>query len=84
MTDDGIRKWLDEHRHLSRRRKLAFVKANIEIDLDAVAIRLANDAIDAAVRDGVLIPTGNDKLRVAGDVVLTFKVPPALWPSITD
>jgi hypothetical protein len=24
MTDDEIRKWLDEHRHLSRRRKLAF------------------------------------------------------------
>jgi hypothetical protein len=68
MTDDEIRKFIHEHRHWSYRRKLAFVKANIEIDVDAVATRLANEAVDAAVRDGLLVSTGNGKMRVAGEI----------------
>ena len=68
MTEDEIRQWLSEHRHLSRRRKLAFVKANMDFDIEAVATKLRDAALDLAVRDGLLIKTGEGKVRATGEI----------------
>jgi hypothetical protein len=68
MTDDEIRQWLSEHRHLSRRRKLAFVTKHVEIDEQAERMRMREEVKTLALRDGLIVSAGEGKVRATGQI----------------
>jgi hypothetical protein len=75
VTDDEIKKFVAEHRLWSPRRLLAFVKTNMEFDVEAEQRKRAEEIVAEAVRRGVLVRDGHGHIALAEDAPPDFVDP---------